>query len=77
MSKGHHFIVLHITADDADEIKVCMDPTQGTVGTLDETGVVILQMKDDKSQKVKIEVTKDGVSKSYFYRINGMTFAAE
>ena len=45
LSLGHHFIVLHITAEGADKIEACMDPTKGSgLVELDETGVVIFQM---------------------------------
>ena len=76
LEKGHHFLVLHITdeAAEADSIKVSMDPTQGTVGTLDETGVVVLQMKDNKSQKVKVEIVKGAESRVVYYNIDGLTF---
>lgn len=75
MSLGHHFMVLHITADGADKVEVTMDPTGGMgLQELDETGVVIFQMKDDKSQKVKIVVTKDEVSQDAYYDITEMVF---
>lgn len=76
MSLGHHFMVLHITAEGADKVEVTMDPTGGMgLQELDETGVVIFQMKDDQSQKVKIVVTKDEVSQAAYYDISEMTFA--
>lgn len=75
MSLGHHFMVLHITADGADKVEVTMDPTGGMgLQELDETGVVIFQMKDDKSQKVKIVVSKDEVSQAAYYDISEMVF---
>lgn len=78
MSKGHNFIVLHFTSDDADTIQVSMNPTQGSgLVTLDESGVIILQMKADKSQTVKAVATKNGVTTTKEYSISGMTFNAE
>ena len=56
---GHHFIVLHITCPGATTIKASMNPSQQSgLVTLDETGVVIFQMKDDKSQTVKIVASR-------------------
>lgn len=77
MSKGHHFLVLHITADDAETIKVSMDPTQSSLTTLDESGVIILQMKDDQSQTVKIVAENENGTTTKNLTISGMTFAAE
>ena len=75
LSLGHHFIVLHITAEGADKIEACMDPTKGSgLVELDETGVVIFQMKDDKSERVKVVVTKDDVSQTAYYDISEMIF---
>ena len=75
MSLGHHFIVLHITAEGADKIEATMDPTKGMgLQELDSSGVVIFQMKDDKSERVKIVVTKDDVSQTAYYDISEMTF---
>ena len=75
LSIGHHFIVLHITAEGADKIEACMDPTKGSgLVELDETGVVIFQMADDKSERVKIVVTKDDVSQTAYYDISEMVF---
>lgn len=75
MDLGHHFLILHITADNADEIKVSMDPTQSQLTTLDESGVIILQMKDDQSQTVKVVATNSGGTTTKNYAISGMTFA--
>ena len=77
MSKGHHFIVLHVTADTADTIKVSMDPTQSSLTTLDESGVIILQMKDDQSQTVKIVAENENGTTTKNLTISGMTFAAD
>lgn len=78
MSKGHHFIILHVTADDADEITACMDPSQQAEPTvLDESGVIILQMKDDKSQTVKITAKKGTATTTENLTISGMTFAEQ
>lgn len=75
MSLGHHFIVLHITAEGADKIEASMDPTKGSgLVELDSTGVVIFQMKDDKSERVRIVVTKDDVSQTAYYDISEMVF---
>lgn len=75
MDLGHHFMVLHITAEGADKVEVSMDPTKGMgLQELDETGVVIFQMKDDKSEQIKIVVTKDDVSQTAYYDISEMVF---
>ena len=75
MSLGHHFMVLHITAEGADKVEVSMDPTGGMgLQELDETGVVIFQMNDGQNQKVKIVVTKDEVSQTAYYDISEMVF---
>lgn len=68
-------MVLHITAEGADKVEVSMDPTKGMgLQELDETGVVIFQMKDDKSEQIKIVVTKDDVSQTAYYDISEMVF---
>lgn len=78
MSLGHHFLILHITSEDADTIKASMEPSQTSgLVELDESGVVMFQMKDDQSQKVKIVLTKDGVDTVKLYNIGNMTFGAE
>lgn len=77
MTKGHHFVVLHITCAGADTIKVSMNPTQSKLTTLDESGVIVLQMKDDKSQTVKIVTSKDSDSETTEYSITDMTFAEQ
>lgn len=77
MSKGHHFIVLHITCADADTIKVSMNPTQSKLTTLDESGVIVLQMKDNKSQTVKIVTSGGGKTETTEYSITKMTFAEQ
>ena len=79
MEKGHNFIALHFTSDNATEIKVSMDPTQGSgLVTLDESGVIVLQMKADKSQTVKAVATDaNGRSTTKNYSIAGMTLETE
>lgn len=77
MAKGHHFIVLHITCASADTIEVSMNPTQSKLTTLDESGVIVLQMKDDKSQTIKIVTSKDSESETTEYSIADMTFAEQ
>ena len=78
MSLGHHFVCLHIydVTGTADSIKVSMDPTQGTIATLDESGVVLLQMKDDKSQNIKVVAEVDGTEYETILT-NDMTFAEQ
>ena len=78
MSLGHHFIVLHITAEEADKIEACMDPSKGSgLVELDETGVVIFQLKDDQSEAVKIVVTRGNDSGISLFDISRMTFEEE
>ena len=78
MSLGHHFLILHITSTDADTIKASMEPSQTSgLVELDASGVVLFQMKDDQSQKVKIVLTKNGVDTVKLYNIGNMTFEAE
>lgn len=78
MELGHHFLILHIASADADKIEASMDPSQTSgLVELDESGVVLFQMKDDQSQKVKIVLTKDGVETVKLYNIGNMTFEAE
>ena len=75
---GHHFIVLHITAPDGATIKASMNPSQQSgLVTLDETGIVIFQMKDDKSQTVKVVAERGNETVEKNYTISSMTFAAE
>ena len=72
---GHHFIVLHITAPGATTIQASMNPTQQSgLVTLDETGVVIFQMKDDKSQTVKVVASRGNETITKEFTISGMTF---
>ena len=78
MSLGHNFLVLHFASTDADKVEVCMDPTQGSgLVELDESGVVILQMKADKSQTVKVVMTKGDREFVKHFTISGMTFETE
>ena len=78
LSLGHHFVVLHITAEGADKIEASMDPTKGSgLVELDSSGVVVFQMKDDQSERVKIVVTKDDVSQTAYYDISEMIFEAK
>ena len=78
MDLGHNFIVLHFASEDADKVEVCMDPTQGSgLVELDESGVAILQMKSDKSQTVKVVMTKDDREFVKHFTISGMTFETE
>ena len=78
MDLGHHFLLLHISAPGADKIEASMNPSQTSgLVELDETGVVLFQMKDDKSQTVKVVATKDGEETVREFSIAGMTFAAE
>ena len=52
-----------------------MDPTKGMgLQELDSSGVVIFQMKDDKSERIKVVVTKDDVVQTAYYDISEMIF---
>jgi len=79
MSKGHNFLALHFESDDAEKIEVSMDPTQGSgLVELDETGIILLQMKSDKSQTVKVVATDENdVTTTKNFTISGMTFEEE
>ena len=78
MSKGHNFLILHITADNATKIEACMDPTQGSgLVELDETGVVLFQLKPDKSQTVKIVATGEGGTTTRNLTIANLTLNEE
>lgn len=59
MTKGHYFIILHFTAADADKLEASMDPTQGQLVECDESGVMVLQMKDDHSQSIRVVATNE------------------
>lgn len=78
MSKGHNFIALHFTSPTATKIEVSMDPTQGSgLVELDESGVIVLQMKADKSQTVKVVATDANGVTTKNLTISGMTFNEE
>lgn len=78
MEKGHNFLALHFSSEDADKIEVSMDPTQGSgLVELDESGVILLQMKADKSQTVKAVATNDDGITVKNYTVSGMTFEQE
>ncbi|MBO4543888.1 MAG: hypothetical protein J5725_12000 [Bacteroidales bacterium] len=75
---GHHFLILHITAPSGTTLQASMNPTQQSgLMTLDDTGVVIFQMKDDKSQTVKVVATRGSETLTKEYTITGMAFGDE
>lgn len=77
MSKGHNFLALHISSETATEIKVGMNPTQGSgLVTLDESGIVLLQIGNN-SQKVRVQATDGTLTNTVDYSIAELILDAE
>ena len=75
-SKGTHFLGLLITAVEGASIgvEVIGGQSEGPPVTLDADGIIILQIAN-KSEKIKVTVTKDADTETKTYVLTGLTLS--
>lgn len=77
MSKGHHFAVLHFASDNADTIRVKLNPTQGSGWvTLDSDGVFVGQVTEN-TVSILVEASGDNVTTTTTVYALNLTLKAE
>lgn len=74
--KGN-FLALHIESDGADSIAAGLLNGKHALATLDEDGLIILQITDKARQKVKVVVTKGTKTHTRVYALDGLNLAKE
>lgn len=74
-----YFIGLKFTPDsDATVTKVGLVPTQGTgMLPLDEDNLAMFKLTDKNTQRLKVESSRSGEKKTWFFDLSGLTLSDE
>lgn len=74
-----YFIGLHFTPDsDATVTKVGLVPSMGTgMLPLDEDNLAMFKLTDKNTQRLKVESSRPGEKKTWFFDLSGLTLSDE